>query len=163
MEREIFHPHQRPPTMLQERNQQNNRDGWFHFQGNLIQNKKISLTEGMQIRYYIKNKEFIKQQLEHIAEMLNHIFGFWGQCCILQVLFFERLFCGKPCSTQSRLCKIQSLLQWFQKSFPHPLERLAVRLNEVGWNVWDQMLPFAVGVVVVVPDDAGRLDCLRRL
>ena len=47
MEREIFHPHQRPPTMLQERNQQNNRDGWFHFQGNLIQNKKISLTEGM--------------------------------------------------------------------------------------------------------------------
>ena len=76
MEREIFHPHQRPPTMLQERNQQNNRDGWFHFQGNLIQNKKISLTEGMQIRYYIKNKEFIKQQLEHIAEMVNYIFGF---------------------------------------------------------------------------------------
>ena len=34
MEREILHPNQRPPTVLQERNEQNNRNGRFHFQGN---------------------------------------------------------------------------------------------------------------------------------
>ena len=67
MEREIFHPNQRPPTMLQERNQQNNRDGWFHFQGNLIH----FIESGMQIRYY-KNRKKYESKERSGNKVLSH-------------------------------------------------------------------------------------------